>query len=272
MSIDSIVTAEHVERYRNDGVACIRNAVSSEAATELAEEAIALLDSQTPRGRDISDSGDTGRYYRNNFLFEWNAAFRSFIRNHSLAEVAGKLSGADSIQYFVDHLFAKLPGTNTRTNWHQDLPYLPLAGEQIVTLWVALTHISPRESGLQYVRGSHKFNQMLRGKTYRNEGERWPVLGNDVKPASEDSPAFDPDRLLSWNLEPGDLIAHHPRTLHGADGNSGDSLRLALSVRLLGDDVVWDPRPGTLKCVGDPKIPPNTSVRATRHFPVLWPD
>lgn len=49
-----------------------------------------------------------------------------------------------------------------------------------------------------------------------------------------------PHEVLSWDTEPGDIIIHHPNTVHGSAGNVSESRRrLSSSIRYLGDDVRW---------------------------------
>ena len=57
-----------------------------------------------------------------------------------------------------------------------------------------------------------------------------------------------PDRydVVSFEAEPGDLIVHDWRTIHGSAGNiSPDRIRRADSVRLAGDDVTFYLRPSS---------------------------
>ena len=57
-----------------------------------------------------------------------------------------------------------------------------------------------------------------------------------------------PDRydIVRFEAEPGDVIVHHYRTLHGSTGNvSTSSLRRANSIRLAGDDVTFYNRPSS---------------------------
>ena len=42
------------------------------------------------------------------------------------------------------------------------------------------------------------------------------------------------------------MILFHPLVIHGSGGNqSSNQRRRAIAMRFLGDDVVWDSRPGT---------------------------
>jgi len=78
-------------------------------------------------------------------------------------------------------------------------------------------------------------------------------------------------RFLSWELEPGDVVCHHPLTVHGAGGNkSATQGRIGLSERFLGDDVQWDPRPYTVKIPNPPKVPNGAYPADDAVFPIIW--
>ena len=52
-------------------------------------------------------------------------------------------------------------------------------------------------------------------------------------------------KILNWDVEPGDAVAFHYLTLHGAPGNaSGDTRRRAFSSRWVGDDATFAVRSG----------------------------
>jgi len=66
--------------------------------------------------------------------------------------------------------------------------------------------------------------------------EPTPDLERDIDPADQ----------LAWSLEPGDVLIHNPLTLHFARGNaSSETRRRGLLLRYVGDDAVYDARPGT---------------------------
>ncbi|MGF1596112.1 MAG: phytanoyl-CoA dioxygenase family protein [Acidimicrobiales bacterium] len=79
----------------------------------------------------------------------------------------------------------------------------------------------------------------------------WP----DIDAARSD---FD---LLSWEMEPGDVLLFHPLIVHGSSGNrSRTTRRRALASRWAGDDVVYDPRPHTMP------IPPKHGLEPGEHL------
>ena len=78
-------------------------------------------------------------------------------------------------------------------------------------------------------------------------------------------------RILSWDMKAGDCICHHPLTVHGSGGNrSKTQRRLALSVRYMGADAIWDPRPQAVKLPGNPQFPAGKRPEDEAMFPTAW--
>ncbi|NCX29608.1 MAG: phytanoyl-CoA dioxygenase, partial [Rhodobacterales bacterium] len=50
--------------------------------------------------------------------------------------------------------------------------------------------------------------------------------------------------IIGWEMEPGDAVAFHFRTLHGAPANSSKSRRRVISIRWVGDDATFVKRLG----------------------------
>ncbi|MEL7093475.1 MAG: phytanoyl-CoA dioxygenase family protein, partial [Pseudomonadota bacterium] len=50
--------------------------------------------------------------------------------------------------------------------------------------------------------------------------------------------------IVEFGMEPGDAVAFHFRTLHGARGNHSNARRRAFSLRLVGEDARYVERPG----------------------------
>ena len=52
--------------------------------------------------------------------------------------IAAQLSGSDKLNILYDQLFNIAPRSGDRTVRHQDLPYWPIRGIQVVSSWVAI--------------------------------------------------------------------------------------------------------------------------------------
>ena len=77
----------------------------------------------------------------------------------------------------------------------------------------------------------------------------------------EDVPDIEANRddydLLSWDMQPGDILIFHPLIVHGSGGNQSMTRhRRALASRWVGEDVVYDPRPHTMP------LPPDHGLEA----------
>jgi len=162
-----------------------------------------------------------------------------------LAGLAKQLMGSGTVRFFHEHVLVKEPGAVERTPWHHDQPYYCVDGDQNVSTWVALDPV-PRTSGLHFVAGSHRWDQwfvprrFIDHSAYADPSGRFQLVP-DIDELVERHP--DRYRLLSWDVEPGDVVAFHYRTLHGAPGNRLATRRRAVSLRWLGDDATFAERP-----------------------------
>ncbi len=77
--------------------------------------------------------------------------------------------------------------------------------------------------------------------------------------------------IAYWDLQPGDCIAFHMQTLHGAAGNvSLTTSRRALATRWLGDDTRFTGRPWEISPPITGGLKPGDPL-ACDEFPVIWP-
>jgi len=135
------------------------------------------------------------------------------------------------------------------TPYHHDQPYYPVDGEKCVSLWIPLDPIKKEENSVRYVAGSHRWQKWFIPRKFET------LANYDYNPASLDSTDWKEKdyttiteefiknglenewEVLSWDMEPGDLIAFNFRTLHGAPGNPTSSRRRVVALRFTGDDA-----------------------------------
>ena len=100
---------------------------------------------------------------------------------------------------------------------------------------------------VQYVKGSHKW-QMIHAITSFSGEEADDGRYKDAAPAPQLPPIDEASyELVSWDMEPGDVVVHHGFSVHGATGNADLARRRrGYAVRWIGDDITFDPRPGTM--------------------------
>ena len=164
-----------------------------------------------------------------------------FIAMEIAADICSALWGAADVWVRNEQVFLKEGGTARRTPWHQDASYTPYGGERLAVMWINFDPVDQADS-LEFVRGSH------RGPLFSGPGFD-PV--DDTRPAWADSPLpripdIERERerwdIVSFAVEPGDVVVFHNRTLHGGGGTRPGRRRRTLSLRFFGDDVVREVR------------------------------
>lgn len=234
-----------IDNYHKDGAVALRGVMDHQWLKRIAD---AIED-------DISNPGpfyhgydsDEGLFHGNLRLWETHLTFRDVCLNSHLPVVAQKFLGSKKINLLYDQLFVKESRMNQRTRWHNDQPYWPIKGEQVLSFWIALDKTTAENGRVEFIRGSHKWGRWFQPEPF---GKTEAISQYEKNPAYEDIPDIEADRdsydIVSWDLEPGDVYLFHAMTVHGAGGNQlHDRRRRGYTVRYTGDDVTYEPRVGT---------------------------
>jgi ectoine hydroxylase-related dioxygenase (phytanoyl-CoA dioxygenase family) len=267
------ITEEQVRQYEEDGAICIRGQFDAEWCAHMLEVSVDNMQNRAGRQREVDNPDDPGYFYVSSFMSRDNKEFEDYILNSPAAEIAARLMRQDEVRFFYDQLFIKEPGTLAPTQWHNDIPFWPVDGNHIGSVWMALTPVTTETSGLVYVKGSHKWNKLFKAITPDEDPafmddtlERCPDFHKEF-----DNPEYE---FLSWDMEPGDVIVHHPLAVHGTGKNASNTQRrVALSCRFYGGDTVWHSERVTgFKVPGAEESGVTSGVMPTDDtvFPVCW--
>jgi ectoine hydroxylase-related dioxygenase (phytanoyl-CoA dioxygenase family) len=262
------VTEDDVLAYERDGVVCLRGMFDADWCRALHDASVEAMESG--RGRVREPKVEQGRFYSSVYQSDLDPRIAR-LRDRSPAPlIAATLMRSDRVRFFYDQLFIKLPGTQAPTPWHNDLPFWPFQGNDLISIWIALTPVSTATSGVQYVAGSHRWNTWYRAVTPDYD----PRFVDEKLEVCPDFGAGEGRRdvtLLEWDMAPGDVLCHHPLTVHGAGANtSATQPRIGLSIRYAGRDVRWDPRPQAMKLRRDPGVAPGEYPADDVALPPVW--
>lgn len=266
-----MITKKHISQYSQDGAICIRNAVSNEAMDGMLEH----LDAHFLAGGEPETVENGELAYSDRYLYKKRKWMRDFVFDSGISEIAGTLMESSLALVYFDHTFIRESGTPEKTPWHQDRPYWPFLGKQIVSVWVALSSSGPNSSAMSFVKGSHLWDTVYKPQIF-SEGDpndAWiaDAPGEPVPDFWVENEGFE---LLSWNTNPGDVIVFGGDILHAAGANeSADGRRVAISTRFLGDDAIWDPRVGTDPIITSEHVSINPGDNASLDlvaFPPAW--
>jgi ectoine hydroxylase-related dioxygenase (phytanoyl-CoA dioxygenase family) len=255
------VTDADIATYERDGAVCLRNVLHPDWIGELLPAT----------RRIVVDKADVGLLpaIPGRYMSRTVPEFRRLVFDSPLAEVCGRLQRSREIRFFFDEIFAKAPQSEEKSIWHTDRMGWPVSGKMVPSLWLPLTPISEANS-LEVIAGSQ--SQDVRYWLFSPNGRKM-IRPPDRAPHPDCEPLrADPNvRFLRWQMEPGDLLVVHPWALHYSGGNPTDDWRIAVSVRLFGDDIVWDPRPDCVNLAG---VSFDEMIAGERPsgplFPLLW--
>lgn len=266
------ISEQDIRAYEEDGVVCLRGHLAPEWVDRIYRAADRVLHSGEGFSKEATQPGESGRFFVGAFMSHWDPEFRKIALECPAAGIAARLLRQPSVNFFYDQLLVKEPDTQAVTSWHHDLPYWPFRGNDLVSVWIALVDVSIETSGLEYVAGSHRWGKLFRAVTTDRDPSRSDLSLEECPNFSEQANRRPELRFLSWDLKAGDCICHHPLTVHGAGGNrSKTQRRLALSLRYMGVDALWDPRVTARKLPWDPHYQPGLRPLDDQHFPRAWP-
>jgi ectoine hydroxylase-related dioxygenase (phytanoyl-CoA dioxygenase family) len=232
-----LLTDEEIRRYREDGVVMIRQAIDPNWMRLLEDGVEKARAAMSIQGR--FKSRKTRGYQMDTFLWKHVDEIRDAVYYGPFAHWAQQLMGSRDVRFFYDQMFVKQPGTDAPTPWHQDLSFWPIRGEQITSFWIPMDPVTRENSGLLYVRGSHRWPQRFKAISPDYVAVIIDEAMDDIPDINANPDAYE---LLEWDMAPGDLLMFHPLTLHGSYGNQHRTRsRRALALRWTGDDVLWAP-------------------------------
>ncbi|WP_320233842.1 phytanoyl-CoA dioxygenase family protein [Mesorhizobium montanum] len=258
-----------VARYNDVGVYHARGLISNEWVARLR----AVIDSELSIKKSkhfAFQEGETGRFLGSQDLWRTDETCREFCTNSTLPRAAAEMLGSDEVNLFFDHLFVKEPGASFDTSWHNDVPYWPIKGSQILSIWIALDRVTRENGALSFINGSHRWNAKVQPATFGEKADQrrsMMELSGQIPAELGDYSSLDID---TFEMEAGDALIFDGKTIHQAGGNHSTNMRRrGYVVRYTGDDVLYDPRPGVHKMMLERSLAPNDRITCER-FPLVW--
>ncbi len=311
MSVDIRVTERDVETFERDGVVCLRQVLDADGTAELARaldemtariaesatgydvtalrryifdrgnssgenanaeqhdiEAITSLVRASGAPALIDDGADDGHFTLDTTTWWRNATIRRLALDSGLPALAARLLRARKINYCDDQIFVKPPGTADRTAFHQDYTYFQMRGWQGCVMWISVDHADQNSGALSYVRGSHLWQKEFLPNVFMAHVSLPGGVGESLEPIEAEPAKYD---LIQFDVQPGDAVVHHFRTVHGAGGNRSNHPRRALSVRYAGEDMRFHARPGAPAQPYHAHSLTEGAPLDSETFPVVWP-
>lgn len=262
------IDAQTIDRYQTDGVVLLKGVFApwiESLATGVAQ--LMANPSEYGHARTVVPKDGSAPFFQDYCNWSRIPDFERFVRQSPAAEIAAALMQSKTAKFFHEHTLVKPPGGSTVTPWHHDQPYYCVEGQQNVSLWIPLDPVA-EEISLRCIRGSHRWGDEY--SPTRFNGSKLYAHSRFKELPDIDAHQDDYD-IVNWALEPGDAVAFHYRTLHGARGNTSARARRVFSARWVGDDATFADRGG----VTSPPFPELTlkdgEALVSSLFPQIWP-
>jgi len=228
MSASSV--AEQIAILREQGFVVARQLASPEtvqairaesqrqlaAAIEPLEYEADLQYPGAPASRE-SQGGATVRRLLN--AYSRGALFQAWATDPAVAAWLNEYFADTPVLSRVHHncVMTKHPAYGSLTGWHQDIRYWSFSDDDLVSTWLALGTETADNGGLFFLPGSHaapfsieQFDEQKFFRPNMPENKKWI------------------DRAICPELQPGDVVFFHCRTLHAARQNSSHQVKLSL--------------------------------------------
>lgn len=261
------IAADVIRQFQSDGAVVIRQLINDEWIERLRGAIERDIENPGPCFHGYAMDGG-GRFHGNMLLWKTDRDFCDYCQNSPLPEVAAQFLQVDQVQLYYDQLFVKEAATDAPTRWHNDQPYWPIRGKPLMSFWLALDPVRKENGALEFVKGSHRWEAWYQPEPFAAGASPY-----ERNPDFVDMPDISSNRdqyeFLSWEMEPGDVIAFHALTVHGGPPNLSDRRRRGYTVRYCGPGMTYYKGPGTSPFLDDASLEHGASIQGDR-YPVVW--
>jgi len=250
------------EAFRRDGAVLLKGALDAYALDETLKAYDWSLAHPGPGASKIRQHDGAALFYQDLYNPGCLEAYRHMLQTTNVADITAAVWGSPEVWFMYEQVFLKEGGESRRTPSHQDSSYLTVAGEHLMVMWITFDAIAKADS-LEFVRGSHR-GLLYNGSRFDLNDDTAPLHDTDKVPLlpdiEADRAAYD---IVSWAVEPGDVVLFHPATLHGGAPTHAGGRRRTLTLRFFGEQSHYDKRPGP----AGPRVDPGFHDRMRQGAP-----
>eukprot|EP00730_Choanoeca_flexa_P016513 TRINITY_DN7821_c0_g2_i1.p1 TRINITY_DN7821_c0_g2~~TRINITY_DN7821_c0_g2_i1.p1 ORF type:complete len:269 (+),score=43.15 TRINITY_DN7821_c0_g2_i1:116-922(+) len=244
-----MLSEEELKTFQKDGFLVKRNAIDADWIEALRRGIDANMSEPGQYVERLQHESKGGGTYFGDYL-NWQRIpeYKRFIYESNINQLAAQVLGGSTV-FYHEHVLVKEPGTFKTTPWHHDQPYYPINGDQVCSIWMPLDPVDSR-NGLQLLPGSHKAGMRI---------PRHFATACNYEPVDEQSlegfksvPDVNEKDAVVHDMQPGDVLIFHMRTLHAAPANELARSRRVFVTRWLGHDATFRTRPWEVSPPVDP--------------------
>ncbi len=144
--------------------------------------------------------------------------FQEWMTNPEIRPILQQLLEDEPVLLLAHHnsIMTKLPQKSSVTSWHQDIRYWHYENDNLLSVWLSLGDEFLENGLLEFIPGSHKMKFTL------DQFDERSSFRDDLPQNKE---------LIStrvhFNLQKGDIVLFHAKTLHYAHQNETDRAKIS---------------------------------------------
>lgn len=244
-SSPGLLSREEVESFHRDGYLIVRGLADEriqrammEATQDGLRRAAGPIEYEAelhyPGAPESLDSAGGRTIRRLKQAHSRHMVFTEWLSHPALVGRLRQLLGPSIVAPLAHHncIMTKQPEYSSDTGWHQDIRYWSFERPELISAWLALTPERTANGCLRLIPGSHR----LAIDRSRLDDE---LFFRDDLPENQELIASS----IAAELDPGDTLLFHARTLHAATRNHSTSPKF--SVVFTYRPLDNPPRPGT---------------------------
>jgi ectoine hydroxylase-related dioxygenase (phytanoyl-CoA dioxygenase family) len=263
------LTPEEIETYDRDGVVCLSGLFPDHWINKMAKAVDHAVANPTTMGRALSMKDE--EFSGDLFLWKVDNEFCDFVYESPASIIAQQVLGSTVVRHFYDQLFVKPAGCHVPTPWHHDVTFWPVQidSKNLCSLWITLDPVDRNSSGLEFVKGSHRWPERFKAVTPNYDPY---MLDSDLAEVPDINANRDRYDLFCPDMQAGDLLLFNPLVVHGSSSNySTEKPRRALSSRWCDDSIVFERRHATMPLMFDHGLADGDTL-AGSLFPQILPE
>jgi phytanoyl-CoA hydroxylase len=216
------LTQQQVNEFHTNGFLLLKHFAQPQFCDEIRELAakhlydkIEPIESEEEYLQKDSDAKTTRRLRQ---VYDREPLFAQWMTNPEIRPILEQLLGEEPRLLLAHHnsIMTKLPHVSSVTTWHQDIRYWHYENDNLLSVWLSLGDEHLENGLLEFIPGSHKMHF---------SPEQFDDLSSfrDDLPQNRDIIA----KRVHFNLEKGDIVLFHAKTLHYANKNDTDTPKIS---------------------------------------------
>lgn len=243
------INPAQIASFKNNGHILLKNVISNKEINDynpyFRDALRSLFD--TTEQPDISEAGNNydSFFTRITNLWQKSLEIKRFVFARKFARIASELLQVECVRLYNDQGLFKEPG-GLATPWQQNLHFLPLDTEDVITMWIPIAELSEEMGSVTFASSSHKLGYLGSREDSVDTNDHYEEI---IKKAELNK--------VSYTVDTGDALFFYGWTLYSSDANNGNKLREALAVTFYPD--------------GTEILEPDNSFRR-QHLRLFFPD